>query len=603
MNQNEIVEALLAAARGVVAARYPEQVGPLWAGLEPSLRGAAARLVHQAVESQRRFAVERSTGEAREQIRLAKEKQRAFATEKKKEAEEDLAQARKVLEARRAATIEAARALNDVGDLAEADVRQALALQAERLAEDAASEAEERLGLEESLERARNDDPATIPVVPSIEDVLSAIVESRESLRIVRLSRSTSTAWTSKKQVFLPEIWAAPARDGELPTRDAYFSLFGEPENTAFAVPVHPTLTGVRVALWPLRNDGLGLASTGYPGGRLAPDETRDGAFAVAVLVGGEVRHSYPLRDPYPFDDAEIQSIASGIQNAIEVRALRDAGQMSLSIVPDVPHPIWGAAQLADVYGSLNMLPRHRKAWKELQEFEAKNAPQPQAQPQPQPQPQPQARDQQAADKREKEERRARAIASATKESMKNPEYLRAFQEAIPSTGPFAQDSLLARELYQAASYAKVAQSTATEAIRHAANVDYHVRLPIPGAAIRSESTTVDIVRAAKWFSDKALKGAEKRREDEATRKRAEEKYGAFYTDALGNLATAKKALADRRKLGKPDWGWTVKEESDVKYYEGKLGLMESGKYVVPEDALAEARQRLAKERAPAKKA
>ena len=51
MNQNEIVEALLAAARGVVAARYPEQVGPLWAGLEPSLRGAAERLVAQAIEA------------------------------------------------------------------------------------------------------------------------------------------------------------------------------------------------------------------------------------------------------------------------------------------------------------------------------------------------------------------------------------------------------------------------------------------------------------------------------------------------------------------------------------------------------------------------
>jgi hypothetical protein len=58
MNQNEIVEALLAAARGVIVARYPEQNEPLWAGLEPSLRDAAAQLVRQAVESQRRFAVE-----------------------------------------------------------------------------------------------------------------------------------------------------------------------------------------------------------------------------------------------------------------------------------------------------------------------------------------------------------------------------------------------------------------------------------------------------------------------------------------------------------------------------------------------------------------
>jgi hypothetical protein len=55
MNQNEIVEALLAAARGVVVARYPEKVEPLWAGLEPSLRDAAVRLVRQAVESQRRL--------------------------------------------------------------------------------------------------------------------------------------------------------------------------------------------------------------------------------------------------------------------------------------------------------------------------------------------------------------------------------------------------------------------------------------------------------------------------------------------------------------------------------------------------------------------
>jgi hypothetical protein len=186
---------------------------------------------------------------------------------------------------------------------------------------------------------------------------------------------------------------------------------------------------------------------------------------------------------------------------------------------------------------------------------------------------------------------------------MQDPEYLRAFQEAIPSTGPFARDSLVARELYEAASYAKVAHDTAKEAIRHAAVVDYHVQLPIPSAAIRSESTVVDIVRAAKWFADKRTKGAEKRRDDEATRKRAEEKYGAIYTDALANLAAAKKALADKRKLGKLRWGQTVNEKSNVKYHERQLGLMESGKYEVPEDALVEARQRLAKERAPAKKA
>ena len=62
MNQNEIVEALLAAARGVVAARYPEQVGPLWAGLEPSLRGAAARMVAQAIEASRAASETIATG-------------------------------------------------------------------------------------------------------------------------------------------------------------------------------------------------------------------------------------------------------------------------------------------------------------------------------------------------------------------------------------------------------------------------------------------------------------------------------------------------------------------------------------------------------------
>jgi hypothetical protein len=62
MNQNEIVEALLAAARGVVVARYPEQVEPLWAGLELSLRDAAERLVAQAIQASRSASETIATG-------------------------------------------------------------------------------------------------------------------------------------------------------------------------------------------------------------------------------------------------------------------------------------------------------------------------------------------------------------------------------------------------------------------------------------------------------------------------------------------------------------------------------------------------------------
>jgi hypothetical protein len=474
MKKNEIVEALLAAARGVVTARYPEQVEPLWASLEPSLRGAAERMVAQAIEARPMLQWAVDLLPQRRAVAVA-------AMEKKRELAEKEWSERKGIE-----LAQATEKLN----IAVNEYRKGVA------------------DLEEELKRG-----ADLPTRPSVEIPLDMLERGGTKM----------DGFGQEAQIY--------AKDGK--------------------------------GLMRFRGELRAVPFESDAGRRFEEEATKRARLAEAYLMRGE---AYFL---LPYEKESVEAAERGEKNAeLPAREAKDSAKR-----------------------------RAAKAQPQAQ-------PQPQPQAQPQPQPQPQARDQ-AADKREKEERKAKAIASATKESMQDPEYLRAFQEAIPSTGPFARDSLVARELYEAASYAKVAHDTAKEAIRHAAVVDYHVQLPIPSAAIRSESTVVDIVRAAKWFADKRTKGAEKRRDDEATRKRAEEKYGAIYTDALENLAAAKKALADRRKLSKKKlhWGLTVKEKSDVEYHERQLGLMESGKYVVPEDALVEARQRLAKERAPAKKA
>ena len=54
MNQDQIVQLLLDAARGVVRARFGVRTETLWPSLEPGLRGAAGRLVGDAIEAAKR---------------------------------------------------------------------------------------------------------------------------------------------------------------------------------------------------------------------------------------------------------------------------------------------------------------------------------------------------------------------------------------------------------------------------------------------------------------------------------------------------------------------------------------------------------------------
>jgi hypothetical protein len=68
VNQDQIVQLLLDAARGVVGARFGVRAETLWPSLEPGLRGAAGRLVGEAIEAakrktKRRFSADEKTEE------------------------------------------------------------------------------------------------------------------------------------------------------------------------------------------------------------------------------------------------------------------------------------------------------------------------------------------------------------------------------------------------------------------------------------------------------------------------------------------------------------------------------------------------------------
>jgi hypothetical protein len=90
MTQDEIVAALLSAARKVVENRFPAQSGQIWGGVEPQLREAAQRLVTEAVEKTR---AENRQKEERSKASEARAKVEAENASRAVEAEREQAQA------------------------------------------------------------------------------------------------------------------------------------------------------------------------------------------------------------------------------------------------------------------------------------------------------------------------------------------------------------------------------------------------------------------------------------------------------------------------------------------------------------------------------